>query len=56
MNFQSSKLQAPSSREISSFKLQTEACALLPLGLVLGIWSFFGAWMLVLGASTYISA
>jgi hypothetical protein len=56
MNFQSSKLQAPSSRENSSSKLQAELRASLVLGLVIGIWSFFGAWMLALGASTYISA
>jgi hypothetical protein len=40
--FQSSKSQAPSSRETSSTKHQSW---------IFGIWSFSGAWMLVLGAS-----
>src|SRR5437588_13044876 len=45
----STKLQAPSSRESPSPKHQTA----LPVSsfLELGIWSFFGAWSLELGAS-----
>src|SRR5438309_11372182 len=42
----SSKLQAPSSRETPSSNLQKTGTRIL----VLGVWSFSGAWMLVLGA------
>jgi hypothetical protein len=54
MNFQSSKLQPPRSREYSSSKLEVESRASLVIVLMIGIWRFFGAWMLVLGASTFI--
>jgi hypothetical protein len=56
MNFKSSKLQAPSSREFSSSKLQAESRMSAALELMIEVWSFFGAWMLVLGASTFIFA
>jgi hypothetical protein len=42
----SPKFQAPSSRETSSFKLQSSGALVLKFD----YWSFSGAWMLVLGA------
>jgi hypothetical protein len=44
--FKSYKSQHPSSREDPRFKLQSDS---LPQGLMFGVWSFSGAWMLVLG-------
>jgi hypothetical protein len=41
----SSKLQAPTSREIPSVKLQNQRA----MALMVGAWNFSGAWMLVLG-------
>jgi hypothetical protein len=46
------KLRAPSSREIPSTKQQTIAIVCL---LELRVWSFSGAWSLVLGAFPFIS-
>src|ERR1017187_2353279 len=51
MKNKSSKFQAPSSRESSSAKLQKPPGA----GLRFGVWSFSGAWMLVLGAFALIA-
>jgi hypothetical protein len=45
--FQSSKDQAPSSREAPSFKHQEAITRFLDVG----VWNFSGAWMLVFGAS-----
>src|SRR5688500_19552099 len=45
---ETSKFQAPSSRETSNSKLQT---ARIPVHSALDVWCFSGAWTLVLGAS-----
>src|SRR5438552_17526139 len=50
---QSSKLQAPSSREATSSKLQASILRGRRF-LKLGIWSFSGAWSLELGAFTMV--
>jgi hypothetical protein len=47
---ESSKPQAPSSREAPNIKLQ-RIKARCGAGLKFGAWDFFGAWILVLGAS-----
>jgi hypothetical protein len=56
MNISNSKLQHPSSREFSSVKLQIRSLAEPRILLMFGVWSFFGAWLLVLGASISIGA
>jgi hypothetical protein len=47
----SSKIQAPSTREAPSFKLQATNAPVLELG----PWNFSGAWMVVFGASETIT-
>jgi hypothetical protein len=56
MNSSSAKFQHPSSREFSSIKLLVGLCLRLAPVLKFGIWGFFGAWTLALGASTFIFA
>jgi hypothetical protein len=46
MNRKNTNIQAPSTREAPSSKLQSVAAPILELG----SWNFSGAWMLVLGA------